>query len=145
MNKTTLFLPIGLGQAAWCFENRAEAFAGGFNSAESGLAGYQNRDDAIAAGATRHVHSFGVLHLTITHELHEQLAYSGQLKGTEVGARSGSPLWTLTPEACALLAHPCKCEMTMEIVPATTSVADSTEGAAAGTSCSRASGCCGTC
>ncbi len=143
MNKTTLFLPIGLGQAMWCFENRAEAFARGFNSAESGLAGYQNRDDAIAAGATRHVQSFAVLHLTITPELHEQLAHSGQLNGTEVGARSGSPLWTLMPEACALLAHPCKCEMTMEIVPVTANIAD--DGEAAGASCSRASGCCGTC
>ncbi len=140
----TLFLPVGLGHATWCFENRAEAFARGFDTAESGLAGYKNREDAIAAAARRHVHEFGILQLTITPAVHEQLALAGQLKGTEVGVRSGAPLWTITSEGCELLAHPCKCEMTMETMNASSPAACATD-EVAGESCSTAGQCCGNC
>lgn len=98
MKPTIIYFPVGLGQAQWCFENRVEAFARGFNSAESGLAGYKNRDDAIAAGAERHVQSYGLLRLSIAHDVHEQLAYQGHLKGTATDSRRGAELWTVTSD-----------------------------------------------
>jgi hypothetical protein len=118
MKKTTIFVPMHVGDAKWIFCDREIAFDQGFLNAEGKiLTGYHTAADAIAFFKEKQPQEpFAVVHLSFDKNVHSALSIEAALVGTGSDS-AGRGLWTLTRDGSNYLYARDNYELLMEIVP----------------------------